>query len=497
MSDPIFGISIASADATSLPAIVANMSVIGLVGTAPAADVTAFPLDTPVAIYSDDSAMLTLLGTTGTLPDAIAAINNQIGEFEVAAQIVIVRVTAGSDAKSTIANLVGSVNSRTGLYALLNAPNITNLTPRLIAVPGYTSQAVNQVSATVSNLVGGTGYTAAPTISFTGGGSDPAKVLPTAHATVSGGIVTGIVFDTLGANLTAAPTIVFTPTSGGTGASATAVLDTSSNAVVAALPTVLDQLLAHAVVDGPCSTDIAAQNWRASISSKRIIPVDQSVKILDSTGTVRTVPASPYILGLLVKRDHEFQGRPFHSVANQTINGIVGVGRPIEFSILDGSTQGQVLLGADIGIIVRGNYTDGSPADGGYVYIGTNNCSPDTLWQFYNQTRGRDYIHLAFIKTLRAYLGKFNLTGQTIQAVVNTMDTILRDLQAENDILGYKVGFTRSANSASNLRLGKFFLQFEAEEPAPLTYIGIKSSRYLPALDTLLSDLLQQLDLTA
>ncbi len=36
-------------------------------------------------------------------------------------------------------------------------------------------------------------------------------------------------------------------------------------------------------------------------------------------------------------------------------------------------------------------------------------------------TRGRDYIHLMFLRTLRFYLGRFNITGQTVQAVLNTM----------------------------------------------------------------------------
>ena len=188
-----------------------------------------------------------------------------------------------------------------------------------------------------------------------------------------------------------------------------------------------------------------------------------------------------------MRRDHEYQGRPFHSWANQPVNGIVGTGRPIQFSILDGATEGQVLLSQNIGVIVRGERTDGAIADGGYVYVGTDTCSAEPLWTFYNQVRGRDYIHLLFIKTLRYYLGRFNITGQTMQSVVNTMKFALRDLQAQGDILGYRVSFTTDKNSPEQLRLGRFTVSFQAEEPPVLCYLGIESACYRPALDTLLA----------
>jgi phage tail sheath protein FI len=267
-----------------------------------------------------------------------------------------------------------------------------------------------------------------------------------------------------------------------------------ANAIIAGLPTLLDRLLAVSVVDGPATDEAAANSWRTTIQSKRIIPVDVAVKILDEAGDVATMPASPAIIGIAVRRDHEFQGRPFHSWANQPVYGIVGPSRPIEFSILDGATEGQQLLSKNIGIIVRGESSDGAIADGGFVYVGTDTCSEDTLWQFYNQVRGRDYIHLMFIKTLRFFLGRRNIDRGTIEDILATMKGGLRDIQAAGDLLGFRVNFTRAANSPEQLRLGRFTVAFQAEEPPVLRYIGIQSARYRPALDALLDDLLTSLD---
>jgi phage tail sheath protein FI len=386
------------------------MSVVGLIGTADSANATIFPLNTPVFMYSDDATMLTALGADGTLPDAITGINDQLGEFQVAAKIVVVRVDEGADATATITNIVGIEASGTGLYAFLKAGPALGVIPRIIAAPGYTAQ----------------------------------RTAPAA------------------------------------------------NAVCAALPPILNKLLAVAVVDGPATSQTDYINWRETMTSERLIPVETAVKVGVNSDVK---PASPRVVGIAVRRDHEYQGRPFHSWANQPIQGIVGPSRAINFSLTDGATEGQAILAANGGIIIRGEMgVETAIASGGYIYVGTDTCSEDTLWQFYNVVRGRDYIHLMFLRTLRFYLGRFNITGQTIEAIRNTMAFAMRDLKADGDLLGYKVDFTRDQNSPEQLRLGKFTVNFAAEEPPVLRYLGIQSARYRPALDALLDDLLAQLD---
>lgn len=410
MSDPTFGISLTRIDNEPRPAVFSDMSVVGIIGTAPAADASIFPLDTPVFMYSDDAAKLTALGATGTLRDAVNLINAQLGEFQVAAKVVIVRVTEGANATATIANVVGN-GATTGLSAFLEAGPSLGVIPRLLCAPGFTSQ----------------------------------RTAPDA------------------------------------------------NAVCAALPPICAKLLAHAVVDGPATTEQAAIDWRETISSDRLIPVDPAVKML-SNGLTVVVPLSPAVVGIAVRRDHEKQGRPFHSWANQPVQGIVGPSRPIRFSLTDGATEGQRLLASNVGVLLRGEMgVESAIAQGGFVFVGTDNAGEDDLWRFYNVTRGRDYIHLMLLRTLRFYLGRFNITGQTIQAVINTMTIALRDLKADGDILGFEVKFIRDQNTPESLRNGRFTINFAAEEAPVLRYLGIQSARYRPALDALLDDLLAQI----
>ena len=483
MTQPIFGISITRDDNEPRPVVTSDMSVIGIVGTADDADAAVFPLNKPVLIFSSNVASLAALGATGTIADAIPLINAQLAGFQASAKIVVVRVAAGATAAETMANIIGTEAGSTGIYALLRAGPALGVIPRLIIAPGYTHQCYGGI-ASASDIAGGTGYTSAPAVTFTGG--TPVKPA-VATATVLGGAVTGLTFTDRGQYLTP-PTIVFT--GAGTGASAIAVLEQLANPVAVALVPVLERLTAHAVIEGPGTNSTDIKTWRESLQSSRLIPVDVWSRVMEGTDLV-TIPGVPSIVGLAVRRDFEFGGVPGHSWANQAVQGIVGPARFVDFSLTDGATEGQDLLANNIGILLRGELgVETAISSSGFVFIGTDNAADDPLWQFYNITRLRDYIHLGLLRTTRFYLGKFNLTGQTIQAILNTMGFFMRDLHADGHILGYRVGFEKDKNSPENLRLGHFRCFFEAEEPAPLRRIDIDSRRYRPALEAMLESLM-------
>lgn len=488
MADPTFGIKITSVDDEIRPAIYSDMSVVGIIGTAPDADAVAFPEDTPVFIYSDDTDALTNLGDTGTLKDALTLLNAQLGDFQVAAKVVIVRVAAGADADETIANIVGDQGSETGLFAFLNAGTDLGYIPRLICAPGFTAQRPSGVdSLTIS--AAGTGYEVGDAITGTGG--DGTGFAGEVSSVGGSGEITGVTITTAGTGYTAAPTLSVT-TSGGSGATITATIADLANAVCAALPSICSQLLAHAVVDGPGTTQLAATDWRETLASERLIPVEPAV-LVSQDGSPVTIPMSPGVIGIGVRRDYEKDGLPFWSWANQQMQGIVGPSRNIRFSLTDGATEGQSLLAANIGILIRGEMgVETAASDSGFVFIGTDNTSTDELWQFYNVTRGRDFINLMMLNTLKPYLGRYNITGQVIEDIISTMKLALRDLKAQGAILGYNVTFTRDQNSPETIRLGKLTVGFEAEEAPVLRFLNVRSARYRAALDTLLDDLMAQ-----
>lgn len=569
MPDPLFGLTITRVNTEPRPAVVGDLSVVGLVGTAPGANPTLFPLNTPIFMFSDDATMLAGLGTTGTLPDAITGVNDQLGDFQIGAKIVVVRIAQGVDDDATIANIIGSQALKSGIWALPEAGPLLGIIPRLIGIPGFTHQQKRGLAASIAVTARGTGYTSAPTVGFTAGTGSGAQASVTltngitlavgaggtgytgaptvfidpppsggiqavATATVSGGIITGFTVSEPGTGYLTPPNVQLIPTNGGTGGTVTVgltgrigsitvtnggiytvaptgttltggggsgataaapALDDLINPVIAALPPVLSRLLGMAVCQGPTDSLASFTAWREVIQSDRIIPIASGVRV-GVSGTVQS--AVPRVLGIAVRRDYEGGGVPGYSWANQPIQGITGVARNLNFSLTDDSTEGQQLLLQNGGVILRGEAgVETAIAASGFVFVGTDTCSADTLWQFYNVMRMRDYIHLMFLKTLRFYLGRFNITLNTVETILNTMKLALRDLQSDEWILGYKVGFTRDQNSPEQLRLGRITVDFAAEEAPVLRFIGIRSSRYRQALNSLLTDLAAQIDLAA
>ena len=421
MTNPTFGLTITRDESDPRPAVGSDMSIIGLCG--PMADAAGgIPINEAITFNSTDTATLAALGSTNNIADAVRGINDQLGERQTAARIVLVRTPASASNVADTArneNMAGIVgDSGTGINAFLAAGSALGRIPRLIAAPGFT------------------GYQAASNL---------------------------------------------------------------ANPVCAALPSILDRLLAHAVLDGPGTSRQAALDWRETIQSDRMIPLDPAVKVINAVGETIVRPASARVLGIMVRRDHEKGGKPFHSAANQPMRGIVGPSRPIGFSLTDGATEGQELLNANIGVILRGEGgVESAIASGGFVYVGTDNAGEDDLWRFYNVMRGRDYIHLLYLKTLRFYLGRFNVSLQTLQSIANTMNFALRDLKADNDIIGYApVTYPVDQNPAESLRLGEITVQFRAEEAPVLRRINLMSSRYRPALDDMIAGLSSQLGVNA
>lgn len=143
MSDKfLHGVEVLEVNSGPRPIRTVRSSVIGLVGTAPDADPAVFPVNTPVLVAGSrlKAAKLDTTGDgLGTLPAAMDGIFDQIG-----AVVVVIRVEEGADEAATLTNLVGGVNATTGAYegvhGLLAVESILGYTPRIIAVPGYTSQ---------------------------------------------------------------------------------------------------------------------------------------------------------------------------------------------------------------------------------------------------------------------------------------------------------------------------------------------------------------------
>lgn len=238
----------------------------------------------------------------------------------------------------------------------------------------------------------------------------------------------------------------------------------TANAVIAELVGIAERLRAVIIADGPDTTDAAAQIHAGDWGTPRVYICDPWVqKVNDDTGALESHPPSPIVAGLICKSDNE---RGFWwSPSNQTINGIVGTTRPIDFALGDTASRANLLNENKVATIIRQN---------GYRLWGNRTVSADTKWMFLSVRRTADIINDSL---QRAHLWAVdrNITKTYIEDVTEGVNAYLRDLTTLGAILGGRCWADPELNSPSNIAQGKVYFDFDFTPPYPAEHITFRS----------------------
>lgn len=268
-------------------------------------------------------------------------------------------------------------------------------------------------------------------------------------------------------------------------------LDTAGPVSVA-LHAACERLLAVSVIDVDDTSAANAISARETMNSERIMPVGVAARVYEGANLV-TRPMGPRIIGLFQRVDSENEGKPFDPIANRAIYGIAGLSRQIPFSLLDGSTEGQQMLESEVSIVAAGESgVDGAIADGGFVFIGTDNTATGELWKQIHQVRGADYLTVKMMQITRQFLGG-KVSASRTEAWLNSLKFMLRDHTADEDILGADLKFRADKNSPEDIRLGHLTVNLGIE-PAPAFKLARHEvRRYRDAVEGLVNDIIARL----
>ncbi|WP_375661251.1 phage tail sheath subtilisin-like domain-containing protein [Bartonella sp. CM86QHHN] len=236
----------------------------------------------------------------------------------------------------------------------------------------------------------------------------------------------------------------------------------TANPVAAELIGIAERLRAIVVLDAPNTTDEAALSTAKDFDSKRAILIDPFVKV-NRDGKIVEQPASAAVAGVIAKTDftHGF----WHSPSNKVINGIVGIARPIDFSIGDRSSRANLLNEQNITTIIREN---------GYRLWGNRTLSSDTKFAFLSVVRTADMINDAI---LRGHLWAVdrNIKKTYMNDVSESVNAYLRDLKAQGAILGGRCTPDLELNTASAIEGGKVYFNVEFTPTTPAEHITFRS----------------------
>ena len=238
---------------------------------------------------------------------------------------------------------------------------------------------------------------------------------------------------------------------------------TTANPVLAELVGIADRLRAVIVADGPNTTDAAAITYRGDWGSKRVYIVDPAAQIRNDLGEIVDEPASARVAGLIAKIDNE---RGFWwSPSNQVINGIVGTGRKIDFTLGDKNSRANLLNEQEVATIIRQD---------GFRLWGNRTASDDPKFAFLSVVRTADMINDSI---LRAHMWAVdrNITRTYLEDVTQSVNDYLDRLKAQGAILGGRCFPSPGLNTPAKIADGKVFFDFEFTPPYPAERVTFRS----------------------
>jgi hypothetical protein len=213
----------------------------------------------------------------------------------------------------------------------------------------------------VAVTTGGSGYTSAPTVSFSGGGGSGA----TATATIASGAVTAITVTASGSGYTSAPTVAFSG-GGGTGAAATATVAAAT-------------VLIAGVVDGYTDQNLVVGDAaELRVTAGAFNDLSTAVNALESGATLQAKPTAIVATTAAL-------------AANTYANGTAGVGATLTatsngaLAAIDGYTpvlNDLILVKNESTASHNGLYTVTQVGDASHPYILTRSTAMDVSGEY-------------------------------------------------------------------------------------------------------------------
>jgi hypothetical protein len=235
-----------------------------------------------------------------------------------------------------------------------------------------------------------------------------------------------------------------------------------ANPVVAELQGIAERLRGIVVADGPNTNDADAISYREDWGSPRVYVVDPWVKVMRGDCIVSEC-ASPRVAGLIAKIDND---RGFWwSPSNQTINGILGTHRAVDFTLGDPNARANYLNENEVATIIH---------EDGYRLWGNRTCANDPKWAFLSVRRTADMVNESL---LQAHLWAVdrNITKTYVEDVTEGVNAYLRHLKALGAILGGTCWADPDLNTPASISDGKIYFNFDFTPPYPAEHIVFQS----------------------
>ncbi|MBR1734608.1 MAG: phage tail sheath subtilisin-like domain-containing protein [Alphaproteobacteria bacterium] len=233
----------------------------------------------------------------------------------------------------------------------------------------------------------------------------------------------------------------------------------STKDVVAELIKIAERLRAVVIADTPTDSDENLMQFVTDCASARVYAVYPQV--INTKNEIE--PTSPYVAGVIAKNDND--NGFWCSPSNKTINGIVGLSKPVDFSLGDSACRANYLNEKNIATIINQD---------GYRLWGNRSTVNDGQYKFLCVRRTADIISDSI---LQAHLWAVdrNIVKNYLTDVVESVNAFLSDLRAQGAILAGKCYANKELNTAANIANGQVYFDFEFTPAYPAEQVTFRA----------------------
>ncbi len=193
-----------------------------------------------------------------------------------------------------------------------------------------------------------------------------------------------------------------------------------------------------------------------------------------------TVPASPYVAGVISKTDND-QGF-WVSPSNKEINGIIGLSNSIDFTLGDSSCRANYLNEQKIATIINQN---------GYRLWGNRSTIGTGAYQFLCVRRTADVICDSILQS-HLWAVDRNIVKNYLTDVTENVNAFLANLKAQGAILAGRCVPNKELNTAENIVEGRVYFDFEFTPAYPAEQVTFRAYLNNDDIDAILMENLAQ-----
>lgn len=247
------------------------------------------------------------------------------------------------------------------------------------------------------------------------------------------------------------------------------------NPVVAELVGIAERMRAVIIADGPNTTQPAAVAYREDWGSDRIFIVDPWVTVFRG-GLNVSEPASARVAGVIARTDNDLGF--WWSPSNKRINGILGTTRPVDFQMGNPNSAANLVNEIEIATIIR---------DDGYRLWGNRSTADDPQWALLSVRRTADIIADSLQRAHRWAVDRA-ITATFVEAVTESVNAYLRDLKAQEAILGGECWADPDLNTPSSVSQGRVYFNFDFTPPYPAERITFRQHLVTDYIEEVFAD---------